>query len=140
MGPRFRGDDLSSASLPNREELHFEKERRVRRNDAAGAARAVAQVGRNGELALAADFHAGDALFPAADHFAAPEREHERLAAILARVEFAARLSSRIEPAGVMHADSLPVGGGRAVADNQVLDQKTARRLDGIHGTLSVRT
>src|SRR5262245_1371541 len=44
------------------EQLHFEDEGGIRRNHAAGAARSVAQLRRNGELALAADFHAGDAF------------------------------------------------------------------------------
>src|SRR5581483_12078388 len=92
--------------LADRQQLHLEEQRRVGRNDAARAARAVAEVRRDGELALAADLHAGDAFVPAADHFAFAEREHERLAAVLAGIELGARLAAAVEPAGVMHADA----------------------------------
>src|SRR4051812_35735296 len=68
------------------EQLHFEDEGRVRRDHAAGAARAVAEARRDGELALAADLHAGDAFVPALDHVALAERKDEGLAAVLARV------------------------------------------------------
>src|SRR5437867_9189290 len=105
----------------------------MRRDHAAGAARAVAQIGRDGELALAADLHSRDALVPAADHLAAPEREDECLAAVLARVELLAVGG----PAGVMHADLLAGVGRVSRADNYVLDHQSAGRFNGRHGTLS---
>ena len=46
------------------QQLHLEDQRGVRRDHPARAARAVAQVGGDGQLALAADLHAGDALRP----------------------------------------------------------------------------
>src|SRR6185369_1068759 len=94
-----------SSCLANLEELDFEQQRGVRRNDPAGAARAVAELGRDGELALAADLHAGHALVPALDDVALAEREHERLAAVLARVELAALRTVVEQPAGVVHGD-----------------------------------
>src|SRR5687768_1274151 len=96
------------------EQLHLEHQRRVRRDDAAGAARAVAELRRDGELALAADLHAGDAFVPSLDHVALPEREDKRLAAVKTRVEFRSLVSVFAQPAGVMHADFL--AGRRAVA------------------------
>src|SRR5690349_10930287 len=107
---RHCGGCATTNKLANREQLHFEHQSRIRRYDAARAARAVAELRRNGELAFAADFHAAHAFVPAADHFAAAEREHERLAAIFARVE----LLAVGEPAGVVHAHALP--GRRTVA------------------------
>src|ERR1700694_643087 len=79
-----------SETLANLQQFHFKKKRCIRRDRAAGAARAVAELGRDGELARAADLHAGHALVPALDHVPLAEREHERLAAVLARVELAA--------------------------------------------------
>src|SRR4051812_30952985 len=52
---------LFSADL---EELDLEHERRVRGNRAREPARSVAELGRDRELALAADLHAYDALVP----------------------------------------------------------------------------
>src|SRR5688572_32148074 len=68
------------------EELDLEDQGGVRRNDGREAARAVAEVGRDHELALAADLHAGDALVPALDDLAGAELEVERLVAV-ARAE-----------------------------------------------------
>src|SRR6185436_6618974 len=104
------------------EELHLEHQRRVRRDDAAGAARAVAERGRDGELALAADLHAGDAFVPAPDDVALAEREDERLAAVLARIEF----RSVRQPAGVMHAHLLAGGRGVSGADDQFFEHEAA--------------
>src|SRR5262245_34814650 len=94
-----------SSCLANLQEFHFEEQRRIGRDHAAGAARAVAELGRDGELALAADLHACDALVPALDHVALAERKHERLAAVLARVELAAFRAVVEEPPGVVHGD-----------------------------------
>src|SRR5687767_11354925 len=91
------------------EQFHLEHQRRVRRNDAAGAARAVSERWRNGELALPADFHALYAFVPALDDAARAEGEHEGVVAILARIE----LGTVGEPAGVVHLDLLAGGGER---------------------------
>src|SRR5688572_13967492 len=86
-GPR-RPLPRSSLMSADFEELDLEHERRVRRDEAAArAARAVAEVRRDRELALAADLHAGDALVPTGDDLARADGERERLAAIERRVE-----------------------------------------------------
>src|ERR1700728_2145030 len=94
----------------------------MRRDDAAGAARAIAQLGRNDQGALAADLHGGDAFVPAADHLADADLELKRLAAIERAVEFLALLAILIEPAGVVHDAGLAgarrlAGPGHAVDD-----------------------
>src|SRR5262249_33615528 len=83
------------------QQFDIENQRRVRRDDAAGAARAVAEFGRDHERALAADLHAGDTLVPALDDLAAAEREAEWLAAVERAVELLAFLALIVEPAGI---------------------------------------
>jgi hypothetical protein len=104
------------------EQLDLEHQRRIRRDHAARAARAIREVRRNGELALAADFHAGDALVPASDHLPPAEAEFERIVAIDARVE----LLAVGEPAGVMQGDVVTRCGDRAVAADEVFDDQGA--------------
>src|SRR5262245_3715306 len=99
------------------EQLDFEDERGVGRDDVAGAALAVGQVRRNGQLALAADFHAGDAFVPALDHFAPAKRKIERHVAVFAAVE----LLTVGQPAGVMHLDRVALFRFGAVADLEIL-------------------
>src|SRR5215475_8152085 len=72
------------------QQLNVEVQFRVGRDDVAGAAGAVAEFGRDDELARAANFHAGDAFVPALDDLAGAERKRERLAAVFAAVEFLA--------------------------------------------------
>src|SRR5258706_2423737 len=115
--------------LRNFQQLDFENQGGVGRNRAAGAARAVAELRRNGELAPAADLHAGHALVPALDHVALAEREHERVAAVLARVEFRAARALVEEPAGVVHRDFLAGGGGVAAPQRELVDDEAARCL-----------
>src|SRR5258708_15571558 len=71
-------------SLCDFQQLDFEYQGGVRRDHAAGAARAVAEVRRDGELAPAAHPHPRHALVPALDHVPLAEREDETVAAILA--------------------------------------------------------
>src|SRR5687767_422103 len=85
------------------EELDLEHQGRVGGNGAREAAWAVGQIRRDGELALAADLHAGDALIPALDHAPGAELELERLAAILAGIE----LLAVGQPARVVDLDRL---------------------------------
>ena len=56
----------------NLHQLDVEHQRRVRRDHAARAARAVAHVRRNHQPALAADLHADHAFVPALDDLPAP--------------------------------------------------------------------
>jgi hypothetical protein len=53
---------------------------------------------------------------------AGAEREDERVAAVLARVELLAALAGVGEPAGVVHGDVLAGGGFGAAADALVFD------------------
>ena len=68
-------------------------QRRVGRNDAAGAAPSVGHAWRDGEHPRAADFHARDALVPAGDDFAGTEPEVERLVAVAELSNFVPFLS-----------------------------------------------
>src|SRR5687767_8825346 len=79
-------------SVLDLEQLHLKVELGVRRDDVAGALGAVAEIGRNDQLANAAHLHAGDAFVPALDDPAGAERELKRLAAVLAAVELLAVL------------------------------------------------
>src|SRR5438067_10584822 len=63
----------------------------VGRNGAAGAALAVAELGRDVQLAAAADLHALDALVPALDDHADAEGKLDRLVAIEGAVELLLR-------------------------------------------------
>src|SRR3954468_3171042 len=122
-----------SETLTNFEQLDFEEQRGIRRDDAAGAARAVAELGRDRQLALAADLHAGHAFVPAADHVPLAEREHERLAAVLARVELAAFRAVREQPAGVVHGDFAAGGSRFARAYGEIVYQQSRW---GFHGVI----
>src|ERR1700733_11776598 len=74
-------------------QFDVEDQRRIRRDDAAGAARAIAKGGRNDQGALAADLHRGDAFVPAGNHLALSDRKFERLVAIDRAVELLALLA-----------------------------------------------
>src|SRR5262245_32639480 len=50
---------------PDVQQLDLKEERRVRRDHSASALGAVSESRRDDQRALAADFHAGDALIPA---------------------------------------------------------------------------
>src|SRR3954464_12968679 len=50
------GTQAADLTLPV-EQFHFEDQRRIRRDDTAGSAGAVAELGRDDERALAADLH-----------------------------------------------------------------------------------
>jgi hypothetical protein len=88
------GDALARGSMPSlpsrqqrapllhAEQIDVEYQRGARRDDATGAARAIAQVRRNDQRALAADMRGGDAFVPALDDLALAEREGKRLAPV----------------------------------------------------------
>src|SRR3990172_186081 len=120
------------------EQLDFENQRRVRRDRAAGAARAVAELGRNDELAPPAHLHALHAFVPALDDVAGGEREFERGAALLARIELAALLAAVEQPPGVVHADFLAGARLGTFAEGEVLDHESAGCGDFGHGSISV--
>ena len=100
--PRVRPPDSDA------EQLDLEHQRRVRRDHAAGAARAVAELGRDRQHARAADLHALHAFVPAADHLAGAEVEARTgrrgpcsNRTCLPRWLAAVRV---VQPAGVVHA------------------------------------
>src|ERR1700704_1205401 len=104
------------------EQFDVEDQRRVWRDDAARAARPVAEFGRDDQGALAADLHGGDALVPAADHPALAQGKFEGLAAVDRAVELLALGAVLIEPAGIVHDGGLARLGCRAGADLAVRD------------------
>src|SRR5690242_10927514 len=64
----------SLASLHGKQ-LDIEDQRGIRWNDAAGAARAIAEFGRDNQRALTADFHCGDAFVPAGNDLMLADRK-----------------------------------------------------------------
>src|SRR5580765_7568792 len=98
-------------------ELDLEHERGVRRDDAARPGCAVTHLGRDRELALAADSHALHPLVPAGDDLAGAETELERLAA-----NRAVELGPVAEPTGVVDRDARAGRGDGAGADGEVFD------------------
>src|SRR5882672_1682985 len=104
------------------EQLDVEHQGGVGRDHAATALLAVGELGRDGELAHAADLHAFDALVPALDDIARAEGEVERVAAAAAGVE----LLAVGELADVVHEDVVAGARRGAAADDQVLDDQAA--------------
>src|SRR5947209_2573258 len=108
-----------AATSVDREQVDHEDERLVRRDDTAGAARAVRHRRRDGQLAAAADFHPLHAGVPAGDHLALAELELERLAAVPRRVEL---LAVGERDADVVHGDLRALRRLGALADDEVVD------------------
>src|SRR5439155_26283105 len=106
-----------AARLVDLQQFDVEHQRRVRRDNAAGAPGAIAELGRDHQRAFAADLHPGDALVPAFDDLLLTECEIEGLAAIERAVELGPLLAIVVEPAGVMDADLVAGRRGGAVAD-----------------------
>src|SRR5262252_8018572 len=75
-------EDAARALSLHVKQLNIEDQRGVRRDDAAGAARAVTEFGRDDERALAADLHGRHTLIPTADDLPPADGKLERLAAI----------------------------------------------------------
>src|SRR6476620_6062297 len=119
-GLSARHEAFTYGRLLHAEQFDIEHQGRVRRNDAARAAGAVAKRGRNDQGTLAADLHGGDALVPATDHPAAPDRKLERLVAVDGAVEFLALLAVLVQPAGIVHDAGLAGLGRSAGADRGV--------------------
>src|SRR5918993_3349371 len=108
---------LPRERLSHVEQVDDEHERLVRTDDAAGAARPVPQVRRDGQRAPAADPHAGDALIPPLDDLTGSEAEPEWLHAVPGGVELLAR---RPCDTHVVDADGAPGGRLGTVADGVV--------------------
>jgi SAM-dependent methyltransferase len=69
-----------TAPSVHRQQLHLEDQGGVPRDVRGRPGGAVAELGLEGELALAPHLHAGHAAVPALDHLSGPEREGEGLA------------------------------------------------------------
>src|SRR6202521_2250729 len=95
------------APLRHAEQIDVEHQRGARRDVAAGAARAIAQVRRNDQRALAADMHGGEAFVPALDDLALAEREGKRIAPVERAVELFALLAIDEQPSGVIDRHGL---------------------------------
>src|SRR4030095_13794093 len=74
------GRSAAARSLADPEQLDLEDQRGAGWDDAARAALAVAEIGRDDQLALAADLHRAHALVPTLDHVAPADGEDQRLA------------------------------------------------------------
>src|SRR5258708_1014907 len=86
-------------------------------------------TGRDAERALAAALRPRHALVPALDHVPLAEREDERVAAVLARIELPAPGALVEEPAGVVHRNLLARRCGVAGAERELVDHQPACRL-----------
>src|SRR6185436_14810590 len=105
---------------------------------AAGAARAVAEIGRDDQRPRAADLHPGNTLIPAADHLPGAELERKRLTVVLRAVELLAVAVGGlrvVQPPGVVNAHGLAGRRRRAGADLAVRDLQAG---DVIHKPLIV--
>src|SRR6185312_336745 len=108
---------FQTVRLLHGKQFDVEDQRSVRRDHAAGTARAITQRRRDDQRALAADFHGGDALVPSGDHAMLADRKLERLVAVDGGVELFALLPVLIEPTGIMHHADLARPGRGAGAD-----------------------
>src|SRR5262245_56101757 len=86
--------------LAHADQFHFEDQGRVRR-DQALPARSIAEIGRDDQLSLSADFHRHQALVPSFNHASDADGEIDGLIPMLTgTVEH----RSILQPAGVMNA------------------------------------
>src|SRR6478672_10481934 len=114
------------------QQLDLEHQRRVGRDHAAGAARAVAERRRDDEDAGAAFLHPLHAFVPATDHHAAAELELERVVAVFARIELGALAAVLVQPARVVDRDGTARFGALAAADDGVVVLEPGG--GGLHG------
>src|SRR5690242_438927 len=127
-----------------RNQVADEDEGLAGRDRVPGPPVAVGQIGRDDQLAAAADLHALDALVPARDDPPGAEPERERLTPVPARVEF---LAGRVSHPDVVDLDHVARGRLLAVAfpnlgDLEIGGRVTAGEVDlglaGAHARLSV--
>src|SRR3982750_796181 len=90
-----------AGSLPHSQQLEFVDEHGARRHHAADPLLAEPELGRDGQLALAAHLHPDEPLVPPLDGIAGAEAEGERVLAVAAGVE----LRAVLQPAGVVDLD-----------------------------------
>src|ERR1700682_360487 len=106
---------IGAPGLLHLEELDVENQGGIRRDRPGGAARAIAELGRDRQCTRAADLHAGDPLVPAGDYLLGAEGELEGLAAVDRAVELLALGAIVRQPAGVVCRDFVPGFCGGAV-------------------------
>jgi hypothetical protein len=116
--------------LLNAEQIDLEDQRGARRDDAAGAARAIAQVRRNDQRALTADMHGGEAFVPARDDLALAQREGKRLPPVERAIELLALLAVDEQPARVIDRHGLAGLRHRSGARFDVDDAQATGRGD----------
>eukprot|EP01035_Chromulina_nebulosa_P035560 gene35560-47817_t len=121
-----RGERPRASALGDGNQLDFEVERGVRRDHAAGAARAVGDRRRAGQLGLAARLHLLHAFGPAGNH--AVERELGGFAALVGAVELLAGVG---EGAAVVHLDHV---GGRGRGAGAFLERLVDQAAGRGHG------
>ena len=90
--------------------------------DTAGATRAVPEVGRDRQLAAAADLHADEAVAPTGDHLV--ETEADRFVAVPRCVELIARLLADTD---VVHGDHATGLRFRTLAEDEIGDDEVSR-------------
>ena len=95
------------APLLGAEQIDVEDQRGVRWDDTTRTSRAVTQVRRNDQCALAAHMHGGDAFVPALDDLALADRERKRLTPVDRAVEFLALLAVDEQPSRIIDRHGL---------------------------------
>src|SRR5262249_2152196 len=106
----------AAAGLLHLQELDVEDQGGIGWNRTGSTARAIAELGRDRQSALAADLHAGHTFVPAGNDLLGTERELEGLAAIDGAVELLALGAVVRQPAGVVHGDFVAGSRGSAVS------------------------
>src|SRR5205807_454162 len=105
-----------SICLLHSQQFHIKNQRGIGRNDSASASTTVGKIWRDSQLALAADFHARDALVPAFNYLARAQRELKWMPRAYGTVEL---LAVR-KPAGVVDFHFVAGGPGCAGANFDV--------------------
>src|SRR5215469_13715129 len=125
-------DFVACSSTLHVKQFDVEDQRGVWRDDAAGAAGAIAELRRDDQSALAADFHGRHTFIPAGDHLPPADRKFKRLAAVDRAVELLALGAAFIKPARIVHDADLTRPGRSAGAE----DRKSTR-LNSSHVEIS---
>lgn len=88
------------------QQLHIEDQRRVGRDDASGATRAIAKLGGDNEPPVSTNTHTDDARVPPLDNLAAAQPEGKGTVAVARAINSGRRGSlsfARVRTAEIMH-------------------------------------
>src|SRR6516165_5409292 len=107
---------MTAVVLLHLQQFDVEDQGGIGRDRSAGAAGAIAELGRDVQRALAADPHPGHTLVPAGDDLLGAERELERLAAVDRAVELLALGAIVRQQSGVVHGNFVAGFSGGALA------------------------